>query len=228
MLFCLWSISKYIAWDHLRNPLTLHLEVVTGFPCVATVTVLERLCAWETDATCHFIVPCHFTSQPNQMVSNLEIRNRDERSASPRGSQGPCTDILSIHSVLAKGPRPSRLHIPLCSFKQKIEFWFSHRIPPLQQESPGIFSSGISAYENWGNAWLNWMRLMSKAKCVNTDGFILECWGLCAWRPTNFLVHSGAQRKVWYLYNPPLGESSANSWAKNFAGLPPPVLWWDI
>lgn len=80
---------KDIALDHLRNPLTLHLEVVTGFPCVATVTVLERLCAWETDATCHFLVPYHFTSQPNQMGANLEKRNRDERSASPRGSQGP-------------------------------------------------------------------------------------------------------------------------------------------
>lgn len=172
---------RYIAWGHLRNPLTSHPDVVTGFPCVATVTLLERLCAWETDATCHFLVPCHFTSQPNQMVPNLEIRNWDERSGSPRGSHGPCTDILSIHSVFAKGPDPSSLHIPLCSFKQKTEFWFSQRVPPVQQESSGIFNSGISAYENWGNAWLNGIRLMSKARYVKTDGFILERWRLCAW-----------------------------------------------
>lgn len=174
---------NYIVWDHLRNPLTLHHEVVTGLPCVATVTVLERLCTWEIDAACHFLVSCHFTSQPNQMVPNLGIPNWDERSGSPRGSQGPCTDTLSLHCVVVKGPRPSGMHIPLCSFKQKAGLWFSHRVPPVQQESPGIFSSGISAYENWGNASLNRIKLMSTARCVKSDSFILECW------PTNFLVH---------------------------------------
>lgn len=172
---------KYIAWDHLRNPLPLHHEVVSGFPCVAAVTVLERLCTWETDATRHFLVPCHFISQPNQMVPNLRKQKWDERSDAPRGSQGPCTEMLSLHSVLAKGPRPSDLHIPLCSFKQKAEFWFSQLFPPAQHESPGIFSSGISVYENWGSAWLNGIKMMSKARCVKTDSFILPCWKLCAW-----------------------------------------------
>lgn len=203
---------------HLRNPLTLNHEVVTEFPCVATVTVLERLCTWETDTACHLLIPCHFKSQPNQIVPNLRTQNWDKTSDSPRGSQGPCTEILSLHSVLER--RPSNMHIPLCSFKQKAEFWFSQRVPPVQQESPGIFSSGISEYENWGSAWLNGIKLMSKAWCVNTDSFILECWELCPvvyWFACSWITEDSTYTSH--------EETSANSW---YSSLELQCRWWVL